>query len=53
MESIETRTSPKVHYKYSTGTLPRAAHFNEAAEESSDSDSDVDASPQGDTFITR
>lgn len=51
MDSIETQTSPRVHHKYSTGTLPRLGHSH--AENSSDSDSDSDTAPLGDTFITR
>lgn len=52
MESIETRTSPRFHHKHSIATLPHVAHSH-AAEYSSDSDSDSDATPLGDTFITR
>ena len=48
MDSIEI--SPKIH-RINTTTLPRAAHLH--AGDSSDSDSESDTAPLGDTFITR
>ena len=52
MESIETQTSPKILARCHTTTLPRIPQTQHAGD-SSDSDSETDTAPLGDTFLTR